>query len=168
MGVFVGGKASDYRIGSLRDLAQMPMFDATGNHQSILAGRISYIFNLRGPCFSVDTACSSSLYALHAAVQSIRSGESTSAIVAAANLHLQPDDTVSMSMLGIFNKHGRTFAFDDRAKGGYARGEGIASLVLKPLSKAIEDGDSIRSVIVGSGTNQDGKTVGMWSTPKVK
>lgn len=100
MGVFVGAKASDYRIGTLRDLTQVPMFDATGNHQSIQAGRISYVFDLRGPCFSVDTACSSGLYALHAAVQSIRSGESKSAIVAGANLHLQPDDTISMSMLG--------------------------------------------------------------------
>jgi acyl transferase domain-containing protein len=100
MGVFIGAKASDYRIGNLRDLNQVPMFDATGNHQSIQAGRISYVFDLRGPSFAIDTACSSSLYALHAAVQSIRSGESESAIVAGANLHLQPDDMISMSMLG--------------------------------------------------------------------
>lgn len=76
------------------------MFDATGNHQSIQSGRISHAFDLRGPCFSIDTACSSGLYALNAAVQSIRTGECNSAIVAGANLHLQPDDTVSMSMLG--------------------------------------------------------------------
>lgn len=87
-------------MGTLRDLNQVPMFDATGNHQSIQAGRISYYFDFRGPCFSLDTACSSSLYALHQAVQSIRSGESEQAVVAAANLHLQPDDYVSMSMLG--------------------------------------------------------------------
>ena len=100
MGVFVGGKASDYRVSTLRDLNQVPMFDATGNSPSLQAGRISYFFDLRGPCFSVDTACSSSLIALHAAVQSIRNGESDSAIVAGANLHLQPDEMVAMSMLG--------------------------------------------------------------------
>lgn len=100
MGVFIGATASDYRIGTLRDLNQVPMFDATGNHHSIQAGRISYYFDLRGPCFAVDTACSSGLYALHSAVQSIRSGESDSAIVAGCSLHLQPDDMVSMSMLG--------------------------------------------------------------------
>jgi acyl transferase domain-containing protein len=100
MGVFIGATASDYRIGTLRDLNQAPMFDATGNHQSIQAGRISYLFDLRGPSFALDTACSSGLYALHSAVQSIRSGESDSAIVAGCSLHLQPDDMVSMSMLG--------------------------------------------------------------------
>jgi len=100
MGVFVGATASDYRIGTLRDVNQVPMFDATGNHQSIQAGRISYLFDLNGPSLAVDTACSSGLYALHSAVQSIRSGESDSAIVAGCTLHVQPDDMISMSMLG--------------------------------------------------------------------
>lgn len=100
MGVFVGGTSSDYRLGTLRDLNHVPMFDATGNHQSIQAGRISYYFDLHGPCLAIDTACSSSLSALHCAVQSIRSGEADSAIVAGCHLLLEPDDSVSMSMLG--------------------------------------------------------------------
>lgn len=74
------------------------MFDATGNHQSIMSGRISHYFDLRGPSFTVDTACSSSLYALHQAVQSIRNGESEQAIVAACHWNLQPGDWVSMSL----------------------------------------------------------------------
>ncbi|RMJ15894.1 hypothetical protein CDV36_004437 [Fusarium kuroshium] len=164
IGVFVGGASSDYRMGTLRDVNRVPMFDATGNHQSIQAGRLSYYFDFRGPCSSIDTACSSSLYALHQAVLSIRSGESEQAIVAAANLHLQPDDYISMSMLGIFNEHGKTFAFDERAKSGFARGEGVGALLLKPLDQALKDNDKIRSVIVNTGTNQDGKTVGI-STP---
>ncbi|KAK4624439.1 Reducing polyketide synthase PKS2 [Fulvia fulva] len=164
MGVFVGAASSGYRMGTLKDLSQVPMFDATGNHQSIQAGRISYYFNLSGPSFSIDTACSSSLYALHLAVQSIRSGESDSALVAGCSLHLNPDDMISMSMLGIFSDHGRTYAFDHRAKSGYARGEGAGCVILKPLEKALEDNDNIRSIIVNTGTNQDGKTVGI-STP---
>lgn len=100
MGVFVGGKTSDYRLGLLRDLDQIPMFEATGNHQSIQAARLSYYFDLRGPSLAIDTACSSSLSALHLAVQSIRSGETDSAIVAGCNLYLEPDVSVSMSMLG--------------------------------------------------------------------
>lgn len=100
MGVFVGAKTSDYRLGLLRDLDQIPMFESTGNHQSIQAGRISYYFDLRGPSLAIDTACSSSLSALHLAVQSIRAGESDSAIVAGCNLYLEPDVSVSMSMLG--------------------------------------------------------------------
>ncbi|RMD41928.1 hypothetical protein DV735_g3244, partial [Chaetothyriales sp. CBS 134920] len=148
MGVFIGGTSSDYRFATLRDLNKVPMFDATGNHQSIQAGRISHYFDLRGPC----------------SIQSVRSGESSSAIVAAAALHLQPDDMVSMSMLGIFNEHGKTFSFDHRAKSGFARGEGVACLIIKPLDRAIQDNDNIYSVIVSSGTNQDGSTIGL-STP---
>ncbi|UKZ47848.1 Type I Iterative PKS [Trichoderma virens] len=161
MGVFIGGASSDYRLGTLKEVDQIPMYDATGNHQSIQAGRISYYFNLHGPSFSTDTACSSGLYALHLAVQSIRSGESDSAIVAASSLHLQPHDMVSMSMLGLFNEHGKTFAFDHRAKSGFARGEGTGCLILKPLHKALEDKDKIRSVIIHTGANQDGKTTGL-------
>ncbi|ORY63395.1 uncharacterized protein BCR38DRAFT_410325 [Pseudomassariella vexata] len=163
VGVFVGGAASDYRLGNLRDVESTPIFDATGNHQSILAGRISYYFDFRGPSYSVDTACSSSLYALHQAVQSIRSGESEMAIVAACHLNLQPGDWVSMSLLRLFSDHGVTYAFDNRAKSGFARGEGAGCLILKALSKAVDDNDRIRSVIVNTGTNQDGRTVGLTS-----
>jgi acyl transferase domain-containing protein len=100
MGVFVAGRASDYRLGTSSDLKQVPMFDATGNHMSVQSGRLSYYFDLRGPSFTVDTACSASLYALHLAVQSIRCGDADAAIVAGCTLNLQPDDSVSMSMLG--------------------------------------------------------------------
>ncbi|KAG5953604.1 Type I Iterative PKS [Claviceps sorghi] len=164
MGVFVGATSSSYQIGTLRDLNQVPLFNSTGNHQSIQAARISHCFNFRGPCVSIDTACSSSLHALHAAVQSLRSGETDSAIVAGCSLHLQPDDMVSMSMLGIFNNDGKTFSFDHRAKSGFARGEGVGCLVLKPLDQALKDNDKIRCIITNTGTNQDGKTVGL-STP---
>ncbi|KAH8655791.1 hypothetical protein BX600DRAFT_384985 [Xylariales sp. PMI_506] len=164
MGVYIAGRASDYRLCTLKEVNQVPMFDATGNHASIQAGRISYYFNLRGPAFTLDTACSSGLYALHSAVQGIRSGEADSAIVAGCCLRLQPDELISMSMLGIFNEHGRTFAFDHRAKSGFAPGEGVGCLILKPLDQALRDNDKICSVIVNTGTNQDGKTVGL-STP---
>ncbi|KUI60991.1 Lovastatin diketide synthase LovF [Cytospora mali] len=163
VGVFVGGAASDYRLGTLRDLDHTPMFDATGNHQSIQSGRISHYFDFRGPGFTVDTACSSSLYALHQAVLSLRNGECEQAIVAACHLNLQPGDWVSMSLSRLFSDQGMTFAFDNRAKSGFARGEGAGVLILKPLANAIEANDKIRSVIVNTGVNQDGKTVGITS-----
>ncbi|KAL6900124.1 polyketide synthase [Trichoderma evansii] len=161
MGVFIGGTASNYHLGTLKEVDQIPMYDATGNHQSIQAGRISYYFNLHGPSFTADTACSSGLYALHLAVQSIRSGDSDSAIVAASSLHLQPHYMISMSGLGLFNEHGKTFAFDHRANSGFARGEGTGCLILKPLHKALADNDKIYSVIINTGVNQDGKTTGL-------
>ncbi len=55
-----------------------------------------------------------------------------------------------------------TYAFDNRAKAGFARGEGAGALILKPLDQAIKDNDNIRSVIVNTGVNQDGRTVGMY------
>ncbi|KAL0256846.1 Type I Iterative PKS [Diplodia seriata] len=162
-GVFVGGATSDYRLGNLRDADHIPMFDITGNHEAILSNRISYYFDLRGPSCTVDTACSSSLYALHHAVQSIRSGESEQAIVAACHINLSPDDYISMSMSNLFSEEGKTYAFDNRAKSGFARGEGAGCLVLKPLDQAIRDNDRVRAVIANTGVNQDGRTVGLSS-----
>ncbi|GKZ35679.1 putative PKS/NRPS-like protein biosynthetic cluster [Aspergillus brasiliensis] len=100
MGVFVGLGLSDYRRGEHRDLSTVSLFDATGGQEFIQAGRLSHFFNLRGPSVAIDTACSSSLYALHMAVQCIRSGEADSALIAATKLRIQPDDMVSMSMMG--------------------------------------------------------------------
>ncbi|KAF2088078.1 polyketide synthase [Saccharata proteae CBS 121410] len=161
IGVFVGGSPSDYKLKNCRDIDTTPMFDVTGNHASILAGRISYYFDLRGPCHTVDTACSSSLYALHQAVQSIRSGESTQAIVAACHLNILADEFVSMSLSRLLSEQGVTYAFDHRAKSGFARGEGAGCVILKPLNQALSDNDNIRSVIVNTGVNQDGKTLGI-------
>ncbi|KAG6007018.1 Type I Iterative PKS [Claviceps lovelessii] len=161
MAVFVGTSASDYHLGSFRDLDTVPMFDATGNHPAVLAGRIAHFFDLRGPCFSVDTACSSGLHAVHLAVQSIRAGESEQAVVASSKLNLNPEHIVSMSTNRLLSEHGVTYAFDHRAKSGFARGEGTGCLILKPLSRAIADNDKIWSVIRNTGINQDGRTVGI-------
>lgn len=161
VGVFVGGNYNEHRTSNLRDLDHMPAFDATGNQGAFLAGRLAYYFNLRGPTFTVDTACSSSMHALHLAVQSIRSGESEQAIVAASHLITQPDIWVSMAKLRLFSEAGRTYAFDNRAKSGYARGEGAGCLVLKPLDQAIADNDHIRAVINHTGISHNGRTVGI-------
>ncbi|KAL9945874.1 Type I Polyketide synthase [Verticillium nonalfalfae] len=164
MGVFVGASPPDYGLGSLTDLDTVPMSDATGNHQGVQAGRISHYFDLRGPCFAIDTACSSSLHALHQAVQSIRSGETKQALVASSHLNIQPANVVSLSTNRLLSEKGATFAFDHRAKSGFARGEGTGCVILKPLDQALKDGDKVWSVVVNTGVNQDGKTVGM-TTP---
>ncbi|KAK8167444.1 polyketide synthase [Phyllosticta citribraziliensis] len=161
IGVFMGGNESDYQFNHLRDLHTIPMFDSTGNHDAVHSNRVSYYFDLRGPSFTVDTACSSSVYALHSAVQSIRSGESESALVGAVHVNLMPDLTVSMSMSKLFSEQGKTYAFDHRGVSGFSRGEGCGVLFLKPLDQALKDNDKIRSIIMNTGVNQDGKTVGM-------
>lgn len=98
VGVFVGGNFSDYELNNLRDTETAPMFQATGNSMALQSNRISYMFDLKGPSFTVDTACSSSLVALHSAMQSLRSGESTEALVGGCHLLLLPDNFITMSM----------------------------------------------------------------------
>ena len=172
VGVFVGGNFADYELNNVRDVETIPMYQATGCAPSLQSNRISYYFDFRGPSFTVDTACSSSLVALHAAVQSLRSGESTEALVAGCKLNIVPDQFVSMSMSQyvqdllcrdssadlqnrLFNDEGKTYAFDDRATSGFARGEGAGVVFLKPLDQAIRDRDPIRAVIVNSGINHN-------------
>ncbi|KAJ5497006.1 Acyl transferase/acyl hydrolase/lysophospholipase [Penicillium fimorum] len=161
VGVFAGGNFSDYEINNVRDIETIPMYQATGCAASLQSNRISYFFDLRGPSITVDTACSSSLVALHYAVQSLRNGESTEALIAGCHLNLIPDIWVSMSMSQLFNDEGKIFSFDERATSGFARGEGCGIVILKPLDAALRDKDPIRAVIVHSGVNQDGRTQGI-------
>ncbi|KAL9110633.1 MAG: hypothetical protein Q9227_004810 [Pyrenula ochraceoflavens] len=161
VGVFAGGSFADYDINNVRDLATTPAFQATGNAQCMLANRVSYYFNFRGPSYTIDTACSSSLHALHQAMQSLRSGESKMAIVIGSHLNISPDYFVDMSNSQLLNESGRCYPFDHRAQSGFARGEGAGVLVLKPLEPAMRANDPIRAMLVNSGVNQDGKTAGI-------
>lgn len=98
VGVFIGGNFPDYETNNMRDTETTPMFQSTGSAPALQSNRISYMFDLKGPSFTVDTACSSSLVALHLAVQSLRSGESTEALVGGCHLLLNPENSISMSM----------------------------------------------------------------------
>ncbi|KAJ5702830.1 type I iterative polyketide synthase [Penicillium malachiteum] len=161
VGVFCGGNFADYELRNLRDIETCPQFQATGNAPSLQSNRISYFFDLQGPSVTIDTACSSSLVALHYAVQSLRSGESKEALVGGCRLNVLPDYFVSMSMSQLFNEDGRTYAFEERAKSGFARGEGAGVVLLKPLDAALRDKDPVRAIIANTGVNQDGRTKGI-------
>ena len=124
------------------------------------ANRLSYFFDLHGPSAVVDTACSSTMVALHQAILSMKAKEAGMALVCGANLIINPDMFVHMSELGFLSPSGKCRSFD-AAGDGYARGEGVLALLLKPLEKALESGDPIRSVIRGSRINQDGRTNGI-------
>src|SRR4029077_2658931 len=114
----------------------------TGSAQSITANRISYAFGFQGPSLAVDTACSSSLVAVHLACQSLRSGECALALAAGVNVIVAPAVSISMSKAGGLAPDGRCKPFDARAD-GYVRGEGAGVVVLKPLSRALADGDRV-------------------------
>ncbi|RFU36270.1 hypothetical protein B7463_g122, partial [Scytalidium lignicola] len=163
---FVGSLSNDYGDNLHKDMEYSTRYHSMGSVTSILANRISWFFDLKGPSVMLDTACSSSLVAFHLACQSLRSGEATSAIVGGCNLILNPDFFILLSGPGFLGPDGKCHTFDSKAN-GYGRGEGVASIVLKPLDAALRDEDPIRAIIRGTATNHDGKTPGI-SLPSQK
>ena len=159
-GVFIGICTNDYGNLQLGQPALIDAYTGTGNALSITANRLSYIHDFRGPSMAIDTACSSSLVAIHLACRSLRDGESTLALAGGVNVILSPALGVNFSKAGVLAADGRCKTFDARAD-GYVRGEGAGIVVLKPLSRALADGDPIYAVIRGSATNQDGRTNGL-------
>lgn len=158
-GVFMGHFTSDYKEMIYRDPDNAPSYAATGASKTSLANRISWLFDLRGPSFTLDTACSSSLVALHLACQSLRTGESSMAIVGGSSLLLNPEMFMYLSNQQFLSPDGKCKSFDESAN-GYGRGEGFACVILKRVDDAIIVGDPIRAIIRGTGSNQDGHTKG--------
>ena len=130
-----------------------------GNAANFAAGRLSYFLGAHGPAVVLDTACSSSLVTVHLACQSLRRRESDQALVAGVNLMLSPENSVATSRWGMLAPDGRCKTFDASAD-GYVRSEGCGVVVLKRLSDAVRDGDSVLAVVRGSAVNQDGPSSG--------
>lgn len=156
-GVFVGSTVGDYK--DLFD-GNVPAQALWGNMNAIIPTRMSYFLNLKGPAISVDTACSSSLVAIHLACQSIWNDESEMAIAGGVFLQCTPKMFYSGNKGGMLSSTGCCHTFDESAD-GFVPGDGVGVVVLKPLSKAIEDHDNIYATIIGSGINQDGATNGI-------
>ncbi|MCX7922792.1 MAG: SDR family NAD(P)-dependent oxidoreductase [Clostridia bacterium] len=129
-----------------------------GNVSAIIPSRIAYLMDFHGPSMIVDTACSSSLLAVHLACQGIKNGECETAIAGGVKVNLAP--VKGSGSIGIESPDYKAKAFDDSAD-GTAWGEGVAAIVLKPLSKALKDRDNIYAVIKGSAVNQDGNSIGI-------
>lgn len=159
-GVYIGAFTLDYMILQLKSIEAINTHTATGTMMTMVSNRISHVFDLRGPSLSVDTACSSSLVAVHLACQSIWNNECSLAITGGVNIITEPEYIVAESKGGFLSPDGRCKTFDSAAN-GYARGEGAGVVILKPLSKALADGDSIYTVIRATGVNQDGHTNGI-------
>ncbi len=160
VGVFMGACANDYGLRFSTNLASVDVHSVTGAALSIIANRISYLLNFKGPSVVVDTACSSSLVAIHLACQSLRAGESDVALAGGVNTILVPHETVFFSRARALAPDGRCKTFDARAD-GFVRGEGCGVVVLKRASDARAAGDRILAVVRGSAVNQDGTTSGM-------
>jgi len=155
--VFVGISNSDYGKIQHDFVERLDGYTNIGNSLSLGSNRISYHFDLKGPSATVDTACSSGLVALDLACRSLWAGECGAALAGAANLILLPEWTIGFSKAGMLSPTGRCHAFDARAD-GYVRGEGVAMLFVKPLRRAIEDGNRVYATVRASHVNQDGRT----------
>ena len=156
-GCYVGCFTRDYHELLVADAEDSPEYSITGTGFSLLANRLSWYYDLKGPSKSEDTACSSSLVALDSAYKSLLRGESKMAMVCGANLMLSPNVGLWLSKLNMLSSEGLSRSFAEGVS-GYGRGEGIATVILKPLADAVRDGDTIRAVINGTGVNQDGSS----------
>lgn len=159
-GVFIGTGGNDYGFIQCRDLSEISGYTGTGITHSIIANRLSYVLDLKGPSMAIDTACSSSLVALHLACQSLRRGECRMALTGGVNLILSPEMTIAFSKAQMMSPDGHCKTYDATAN-GYVRGEGCGLLVLKRLTDAIADGDEILALVKGSAVNQDGRTASL-------
>jgi acyl transferase domain-containing protein/acyl carrier protein len=161
-GVFVGISMLDNAT-NLRNFADPAKTDAyygTGNSLSGAAGRLSYLFGLKGPCMAVETACSSSLVAIHLARRSLLTRECGMAVAAGVNLILSPEASVVFSRARMLSTDGRCKTFSDAAD-GYGRGEGCGVIILERLSDALKNRRRIIAVIRGTAVNQDGASGGL-------
>ena len=159
--VFVGLTTNDYSLtfaGRLRP-EDIDPYIPFGNASNFAAGRLSYFLGVHGPAVVIDTACSSSLVTVHLACQSLRRRESDQALAAGVNLILSPENSIACSRWGMLAPDGRCKTFDADAD-GYVRSEGAGVVVLKRLSDALRDGDSVLAVVRGSAVNQDGPSSG--------
>ncbi|KAI0465887.1 polyketide synthase PksD [Xylaria cf. heliscus] len=158
--VFSSSMTDDFMRVVSKDPENSPVATATGTTACILANRLSWFFDLKGPSVQINTACSSSMVALDIACQTLRSGKSSMALATGSNILLSPETSIYLSNMNFLSPDGVSYSFDHRAN-GYARGEGVVVLVLKRLSDAIKYNCNIRAVIRATGSNQDGRTPGL-------
>ncbi len=161
VGVYVGFTNNDYGFLAISDPSVAHPYAITGNSTAIIANRVSYFFDFRGPSMSIDTACSSSLVAMHQGVQALRNGEADVVVAGGVNALITPAVTLGFDEIGaVLAPDGRIKSFSSDAD-GYTRSEGAGMLVLKRVDDARRDGDQILAVIAGSAVNHDGRSNGL-------
>ncbi|MFI5778568.1 polyketide synthase Pks13 [Nocardia sp. NPDC051570] len=168
VGVFIGSSTNDFMFVTAASLgnpdpgapASAAAYGLTGNNTSIIAGRVSYYYDFRGPSVALDTACSSTMVAVHQAVRALRGGEADLALAGGVNMLLAPFGSLGFDSIGMIAPDGRIKAFSSDAD-GIARSEGGGLIVLKRLADAERDGDRILAVVKGSAVNSDGRSNGL-------
>ncbi|KOS21700.1 Lovastatin nonaketide synthase [Escovopsis weberi] len=162
VGCYVGNFGHDWMEMSLREPQHTRSYNVLGYSDMMLANRVSYEFDLRGPSVVVKSACSASLVALHEACRALQAGDIAGAVVAGTSLILAPTLTSNFFAEGILSPSASCKTFDAAAD-GFARAEGIAAIYVKRLDDAIRDGNPVRAVVRGTASNSDGRSMGIMS-----
>ena len=172
IGVFAGATVSTYWDNNVRgnpavDGRVAPLQALIGNDKDFLSTRVSYKLNLKGPSVTVQTACSTSLVAVHMACKALLDGECEMALAGGVSIHFPQLSGYRFQEQGIASPDGHCRAFDAMARGTVA-GSGAGVVLLKPLARAIQDGDAIDAVILGSAINNDGALKVGYTAPSVE
>ncbi|ETT45526.1 SDR family NAD(P)-dependent oxidoreductase [Paenibacillus sp. FSL P4-0338] len=158
-GVYIGRDETNYSFYRLSS-DKHPM-QLTGSWESMIVSRISYAFDFKGPSMIIDTACSAGLVSIHMAAQALIAGECHQAIAGGLNLtttgEIKPRYLEGANMENVESNDELVKTFDAKAN-GTVWGEGAGVVLLKPLHRALEDGDHIRGIIKASAINNDGRT----------
>jgi amino acid adenylation domain-containing protein len=171
IGVFAGSAMSTYLLNhlsrnedALRGLASLQVL--IGNDKDFLPSRVAYKLDLRGPAVNVQTACSTSLVAIHFACQSLRDGACEMALAGGVSILFPQKAGYAYQVDSILSPDGHCRAFDSNARGTVA-GSGAGVVLLKPLRRALDDGDTIHAIIRGSAINNDGADKAGYTAPGV-
>jgi acyl transferase domain-containing protein len=160
--VYAGSFGADWSQIQGKDVQDGGVYAFTGHDDFVLANRVSYEFDLRGPSMTIRVGCSSGMVAMHLACEALQRGDCSGAVVGASNLFLSPENFIQLSDLGVLSPDASSKSFDASAN-GYARGEGVTAIYVKRLDDAIRDGNPVRAIIRGTAVNADGKTRGLFS-----
>ncbi|GAA1678471.1 type I polyketide synthase [Streptomyces yatensis] len=158
--VFVGISDASYGALQMSALRTVGAYTMSGAASSIAANRLSHAFDLRGPSMAIDTACSSSLVALDRACRTLWEGGGRAAVCGGVNVLLSPFHYVGFSQASMLSQRGRCASFSAHAD-GFVRAEGGGVVLLKRLADAVADGDRIHGLVLGTGSNSDGRTMGL-------
>ena len=159
-GVFIGVSELDFAMLGLEAELEPNGYMLTGAAHAVIAGRLSYVFGLNGPCTVMDTACAASASAIHLACQGLRMHECDQAIAGGINLMLIPEMAQMLATMQVMARDGRCKVFSADAD-GFVRAEGCGVIVLRRLSDAMARAEPILGVIRGSAWNQDGRSGGL-------
>ncbi|KID94120.1 Beta-ketoacyl synthase, partial [Metarhizium majus ARSEF 297] len=160
VGCYIGNYGEDWSEMFAKEPQQYGLHRITGTGDFVIANRLSYEFDIRGPSVTIRTACSSALICINEACAAIARGDCEAAIVGGLNMILAPSMTISETEQGVLSKDGSCKTFSADAN-GYARGEAVTAVFIKPLTEAIRDGNPVRAVIRAVTNNSDGKTPGI-------